>query len=80
MKKIFSLKNIQKEISFWETKVSEKEKKVSDLSIQIQNLKISFFIFLIFIWYLNRLLSKLPRIGNIENLTFLYAFLFGMNP
>jgi len=41
-----SLKNIQKEISFWETKVSEKEKKVSDLSIQIQNLKIALSLFL----------------------------------
>jgi len=43
---VSSLKNIQKEISFWETKVSEKEKKVSDLSIQIQNLKIALSLFL----------------------------------
>jgi len=43
---VSSLNNIQKEIFIWETRLSEKEKKVSDLSIQIQNLKIALNLFL----------------------------------
>jgi len=43
---VSGLNNIQKEISIWETRMSEKEKKVSDLSIQIQNLKIALNLFL----------------------------------
>ena len=43
---VSSLDNIQKEIFIWETRLSEKEKKVSDLSIQIQNLKIALNLFL----------------------------------
>ena len=43
---VSSLNNIQKEISIWEIRLSEKEKKVSDLSIQIQNLKIALNLFL----------------------------------
>lgn len=43
---VSGLNNIQKEISIWETRLSEKEKKVSDLSIQIQNLKIALNLFL----------------------------------
>ena len=42
----YSLNNIQKEISIWEARLSKKEKKVSDLSIQIQNLKITLSLFL----------------------------------
>jgi len=41
-----SLNNIQKEIFIWEARLSEKEKEVSDLSIQIQNLKIALNLFL----------------------------------
>ena len=43
---VSGLNNIQKEIFIWETRLSEKEKKVSDLSIQIQNLKIALNLFL----------------------------------
>mgnify|MGYP001102071294 CR=1 FL=1 len=43
---VSSLNNIQKEISIWEARLSKKEKKVSDLSIQIQNLKITLNLFL----------------------------------
>jgi len=43
---ISSLNNTQKEISIWEARLAEKEKKVSDLSIQIQNLKIALNLFL----------------------------------
>jgi len=43
---VSGLNNIQKEISIWEARLSEKEKKVSDLSIQIQNLKIALNLFL----------------------------------
>ena len=43
---VSSLNNIQKEIFIWEARLSEKEKKVSDLSIQIQNLKIALNLFL----------------------------------
>ena len=43
---VYSLNNIQKEISIWEARLSKKEKKVSDLSIQIQNLKITLSLFL----------------------------------
>lgn len=43
---VYSLNNIQKEISIWEARLSEKEKKVSDLSIQTQNLKIALSLFL----------------------------------
>lgn len=43
---VSGLNNIQKEISIWETRLSEKEKKVSDLLIQIQNLKIALNLFL----------------------------------
>jgi len=41
-----SLNNIQKEIIIWEVRISEKEKEVSDLSIQTQNLKITLNLFL----------------------------------
>ena len=43
---VSGLNIIQKEISIWETRLSEKEKKVSDLSIQTQNLKIALNLFL----------------------------------
>lgn len=43
---VYSLNNIQKEISVWEARLSEKEKKVSDLSIQTQNSKIALNLFL----------------------------------
>lgn len=43
---VYSLNNIQKEISIWEARLSKKEKKVSDLSIQIQNIKITLSLFL----------------------------------
>jgi hypothetical protein len=43
---VSGLNNIQKEISIWEVRLAEKEKKVSDLSIQIQNLKIALNLFL----------------------------------
>jgi hypothetical protein len=43
---VSSLNNIQKEISIWEIQLSEKEKEFSDLSIQIQNLKITLNLFL----------------------------------
>ena len=43
---VYSLNNIQKIISIWEARLSKKEKKVSDLSIQIQNLKITLSLFL----------------------------------
>lgn len=43
---VSGLNNIQKEIFIWETRLSEKEKKVSDLSIQTQNLKIALNLFL----------------------------------
>ena len=43
---VSSLNNTQKEISIWEARLAEKEKKVSDLSIQIQNLKIALNLFL----------------------------------
>lgn len=43
---VSGLNNIQKKIFIWETRLSEKEKKVSDLSIQIQNLKIALNLFL----------------------------------
>lgn len=43
---VSSLNNTQKEISIWEARLAEKEKKVSDLSIQIQNLKIVLNLFL----------------------------------
>jgi len=43
---VSSLNNIQKEISIWGKRLSEKEKKVSDLSIQTQNLKITLNLFL----------------------------------
>lgn len=52
MKKIYnfeiisSLNNIQKEISIWGERLTEKEKEVSNLSIQIQNLKIALNLFL----------------------------------
>ncbi len=43
---VSGLNNIQKEIFIWETRLSKKEKKVSDLSIQTQNLKIALNLFL----------------------------------
>ena len=43
---VYSLNNIQKEISVWEARLLEKEKKVSDLSIQTQDLKIALNLFL----------------------------------
>ena len=43
---VSSVNNIQKEISIWELKLSEKEKEVSDLSIQFQDLKITLNLFL----------------------------------
>ena len=43
---VSSLNNTQKEIFIWEARLAEKEKKVSDLSIQIQNLKIALNLFL----------------------------------
>jgi len=43
---VSDLNNIQKEISIWEAQLAEKGKKVSDLSIQTQNLKIALNLFL----------------------------------
>lgn len=43
---ISSLDNILKEISIWKARLSEKEKKASDLLIQTQNLKITLNLFL----------------------------------
>ena len=43
---MYSLNNIKKEISIWESLLAKKEKKVSDLSIQTQNLKITLNLFL----------------------------------
>ncbi|HUS50169.1 MAG TPA: DnaJ domain-containing protein [Candidatus Paceibacterota bacterium] len=42
----YSLNNIQKEIFIWEARLAKKEKKVSDLSIITQNLKITLNLFL----------------------------------
>ncbi|UCE04457.1 MAG: hypothetical protein JSW07_12580, partial [bacterium] len=36
-----STSNIQKEIALWEIRISEKEKEASNLSIQIQEIKIN---------------------------------------
>ena len=44
--RVSGLNNIQKEISIWEARLAEKGKKVSDLSIQTQNLKIALNLFL----------------------------------
>jgi len=41
-----NLNNIQKEISIWEARLAEKGKKVSDLSIRTQNIKIALNLFL----------------------------------
>jgi hypothetical protein len=43
---VSSLNNIQKEISIWEAWLAEKGKKISDLSIQTQNIKIALNLFL----------------------------------
>lgn len=43
---ITSANDIQQEISIWETRISEKEREVSDLSIQVQDIKIALNIFL----------------------------------